>query len=182
VLGAFLSVWYLEAALVLLLSAAAKMRKPDSAGRALRRLRLPSSTASVRLLGGLEAGLAATCLIRPGRALPIVLACLYAIFGIFVLSLLRDKSSESCGCFGGVQSPPTWAHAIANLSTSLGILLAATTHNTPALPPPDMAWGSEFGLVVALGLITLGVWIVQSSAAPVLRKARPFLKGVQLGQ
>jgi len=134
------------AALVLLWSAAAKLRDPDSVAAPLTRLRVPPTIAAARLLALAEVTVALLALSTPGRAGGLVLAAWYlGLTG--VSALLLHWGGASCGCFGGGSAPPHRIHVVANSALALAGAVAAIAAS-PA-PLPALLDGGVSGAVLA---------------------------------
>jgi hypothetical protein len=149
---------FLLAAVVLGVAAAAKLRSPAAAARALAVLGLPASPGLVRLFAACEGMLGLWCLAFPSRVAAGVMGSLYAVFAGLVLLLARRQAS--CGCFGEGDAPASIVQTI--LSAVLSIVafagLLSVPHGLPWLleRPPGYAAlliagiaGSVYGAVLA---------------------------------
>lgn len=138
-------------ALVLLAaSGVSKVLDPDPTRGAMAAARLPSSRWIARGLGLVEVIAAMTGLALGGPWLAIA-AALYVGFFLFTLSAMTQKLPiQSCGCFGKVETPPTWLHVGYNglSALALGYLVAS---GAPALPWADPP--VELGLYLAFSLV-----------------------------
>lgn len=130
------------AALVLLVAAAAKARRPATAGAALRTLGLLGSRATVRALATAEAAIAVGVLAGVGAPAAALLAAAHAGFAVVAVALRRR--SADCGCFGAAV-PVTGAHVAVNIVVAVTALaatldpvgsLGAALAATPALGAP----------------------------------------------
>jgi hypothetical protein len=108
---------FLLAALVLCVTAAAKLRSPASAADALTILGLPSRPGLVRLFAAGEGALGIWCLADPGRLQAGAMGCLYAAFA--GLALLLARRHASCGCFGESDAPASIAQSVLSAVLSL---------------------------------------------------------------
>jgi hypothetical protein len=126
-------------AVVLLWSAQAKLRKPETGRTALARF-TSHPVAAYRVLGGIEAvvGLA---LLWPSRFPASAAASLCAGFLAFLLYARRTEPEASCGCLGA-QSVPITMRSIYRAGLLLMVSLSAVF-----FPMPYSLWGA--GLVVA---------------------------------
>lgn len=130
---------------LLLIAGVQKVVDPSSTSGALRAARLPSRPGLVRLLGGVEAGVAGWWLVAGGPLPAILAAAFYAGFAWFVINaLVRKLPISSCGCLGSTETPPTVVHVIMNV-TAVAVLLVAAM--TPVAPLGGLA-GVEWGVAV----------------------------------
>jgi hypothetical protein len=134
------------AALVLVPSAAAKLRDPASAVAPLPRLHIPPTIGAARLLALAEVTVAAVALLVPAWPGGALLGAWYlALTGVSVL-LLRSGDA-SCGCFGRRSAPPHPVHVVANAGLAIAGAIAAVA-GSPA-PLPTLFDGGIDGLIVA---------------------------------
>ncbi len=149
------------AALALLAVAGApKVLDPRDTAVAVSALlpRLPRPRLLVRGLGLVETVLAAAALLTGHPVLLALAAASYLGFTWFVLTARRASTPlASCGCFGGVDTPPTLLHAVvtALLAALLGAAAVAGALGAPAL--------SADGLLALTA--DLGAWTVVGQAA-----------------
>lgn len=116
----------LVAAGVLVLAGALKLRNPVPAARATRVLGLPAGgrvQLLVRSIGAFEVVLGGWAMIAPGRAAAAALACLYAIFAVVALLLVRRQAS--CGCFGEDRAPASVAQSLLSAAFAAAAAVAA---------------------------------------------------------
>src|SRR4051812_22474688 len=115
------------AALLLVPSGVAKLRRPADTERALRAVRLPGGATRVRVLGAGELVVGLGVVLdgaRPGWS--VALGALYAGFAAFVLlALWRRAPLTSCGCFGAAGVTPTPLHAGVDAGLAAVALLTA---------------------------------------------------------
>lgn len=146
------------AALVLLLAALAKLRRPGAAiaavaaalepagagGGGLRSLLAAPGVigAGVRLFAILELGVGAWAILAGGAGAAAATAAGYAVLALIGLWLARRRAA--CGCFGEPDSPATRGGAA--LSAGQGVMcgLAAATH------PHAVSWIGAHGAAVAV--------------------------------
>jgi hypothetical protein len=141
-------------AVLLAVAGVAKAYRPLSTVRALRSVRLPGSSALVRLLGAGEAILGVIALVVAGPLPGALVALSYAGFAAFVLyARARGGSISSCGCFGKPDTPPTAAHVAVNAGAAL---IAAAAAAWPSRSPVgELARSPGTGVpLVALILVT----------------------------
>ncbi len=142
------------ALLLLTASGVSKIVDPGPTRGALGDARLPSSTIVVRALGILEIG-AGTAGILIGGTWAALGAILYLGFFAFTLAAMRGRFAlQSCGCFGGDDTPPTWFHVTYNgfAFLALGYLAAV---NRRAVP-----WSDDLSTIVAvLGFGVIGAYL-----------------------
>jgi hypothetical protein len=147
--GEALAAPYAIAAGVLLIAALAKLRSPQGGAHALIALGLPGSRAAIRALAALELGLAAWCLLAPTPAGAAAMAALYGVFAAVALALFRRR--QSCGCFGGVETPASPAQSLLSLSLAVVSLGAASAD------PRGLQWllqrGAGSAVVLLLGVL-----------------------------
>jgi hypothetical protein len=122
---------FFAAAILVVLSGLAKLRRPGPAIRALRSLRLPFGPWTVRAIGGAELLIGLMCLVAPSRPSAVALAVLYAAFaGFLVLVIGARVPGASCGCLGDHEAPPTFPHVLLNV-------VAVATAALVAVAPPQ---------------------------------------------
>jgi hypothetical protein len=73
-------------------------------------LKLRSSGAAMRALGGGEVALGAVCTVHPTQGLAVALAVVYASFTAAAEVLRRRR--QACGCFGEKEFPVSLAHVV----------------------------------------------------------------------
>lgn len=146
--------WTVVCAL-LLLGGALKAARPADTARALRAVGFPGAPVLVRLGGIAEVAVAAGALATGARPLAILVAASYCAFLVFVgAALRREVPLSSCGCFGKVETPPTFVHVGLNLAAAGIAVTAAIT------PPPGFeavladqpAWGIPFVFLTSIGV------------------------------
>lgn len=126
------AIFFLAAAL-LVVSGAAKLRRPEPASRALDAAGLPGAWPLVRGLGAGEVLIGAAALVVPGAGTGAALAAAYLGFALFLASLIvRRIPAATCGCAGRTEAPPTWLHVALDLSAAAGGV-AVAVRGAPAL-------------------------------------------------
>jgi hypothetical protein len=128
-------------AVVLLWSAQAKLRKPETGRTALSRF-TSHPVAAYRVLGGIEAAVGLV-LFWPSRVPAVAASALTAAFLFFLGYAQRTEPEASCGCLGA-QSVP-----ITNRSIYRAGLLLAVSLSAVFFPMPYSPWGAG---VVVVGL------------------------------
>lgn len=145
---------FLIAAGLLILSGSFKVVAPGGVVAAVGTLGRRVSPLVGRFLGIAEIAIGAWGVVGTGRIPAALVGLAYLSFG-GVVALLRRRGGESCGCFGGMESPPSHVH----LAFDIGAAVVAFWHGlgggTPELG--EVGAGSPggpilFALVVALGV------------------------------
>lgn len=123
---------FAAAAALLVLSGAAKLRRPDGAVRALRAVRWPANAHLVRLLAVVEIVVGAAGIVVGGRVAAVLVALSYVGFtGFVALAMARGESVRSCGCFGAAGTPPTVYH-LAMTTAAAAVAAVAAVAPVPA--------------------------------------------------
>ena len=149
---------FVVAAGLLVVSGFSKIRRPLPAARALETARLPSSEATLRLLGSCEVLVGTACLAVPGPVPAAFLALSYGVFAAFVFRLIRVAGpSASCGCVGERDAPPSILHLALNL-------LAASTGVAAAVAVPPSA-GAMVGASPMFGVPLVIGWLACAYSA-----------------
>lgn len=116
-----------DVALVLLAGASVlKLWRPSQTVGALRAVGLPASAAMVRAGAAVEVGVCGLGVAgtRVGAAL---VAASFLGFAAFVaVALARHSPVGSCGCFGGVDTPPSSIHVVIDVGLAAASGMAAT--------------------------------------------------------
>jgi len=144
------------AALVLVVAAVAKARRPAAAGAALGTLGLPGSRGVVRALAVAEGAVALAVLAGLGAPAAAALAATHLGF-VAVADGLRRRSAD-CGCFGDA-APVTGAHLAVN--AVVAVLAAA------AIVDPVPSVGNALAGTPGFG-VTYGVLVAALAAGEVL--------------
>ena len=141
-------------AVLLLVAALAKLRRPAEAVDALRQARLPASSLLVRLLAAAEVVVAGLVLLRGGVGPALALAGLHLGFAAFVVRLRGTAgASASCGCFGGAEAPADRLHVVTNLAAAAVAAAGAATGSTSlagALGDQSVAGAAAYVVLVAV--------------------------------
>jgi methylamine utilization protein MauE len=148
------------AAAVLALGGALKMLEPADTAHALAALRLPSARPLVRFAGTVEAFIAIGALVYGSRALAIAVAVSYFAFAVFVMVALRSGLPiTSCGCFGKVDTPPSWVHIAIDVAAA-GVAAGAAFTETSEIALPDVLAEQPLAGVPFVVLAAVGVMLV----------------------
>jgi hypothetical protein len=161
-----------SAALLLLVSGAAKVRAPAPTVTALRALHVravrPLARAGLARFGGaLELALAGWVLAGGGRPAAAALTAAYLGFAAVALRLVAVDSSTSCGCFGTSSAPVGRAH--------LGVCFAGAAAALAAVTEPAGAVSSLLAPDPILGAVTVVLTAALTGAAYLCLTALPDL-------
>jgi hypothetical protein len=143
---------------VLALGGALKTIDPVPTSNALRSLRVPLAPGLVRVGGAFELIVAVAALVTGEAAPAVVVALSYAAFAaVVVLALVAHRPISSCGCFGKVDTPPSWIHVAIDIAAA-GVAAAAAFAETTEIALPDVLAkqplaGVPFVLLVANGVV-----------------------------
>ena len=125
-----MGVWsgpFLIAAVLLAVAGIAKAIDPTMTVGALRRFGVPVPSGAVRGLGVLEALLAVAAAITGSPTLAVGVTVSYLLFSAFVvIARARRLPIGSCGCFGRIDTPPSWLHVAVDLTAAASALGVAT--------------------------------------------------------
>jgi hypothetical protein len=147
---------FLIAAVLLAAAGLAKAFDPIKTVGALRGLGLPVPAAAVRTLGVAEAGLAVTAAITGLPALAVAVGLSYVAFtGFVVLALVRHAPIGTCGCFGKIDTPPSWIHVVVDSGAALSAF-AVAAHGGGTLV--DTLRAQPLAGVPLLGLVVVGAY------------------------
>lgn len=123
-----MSAWsgpYLIAVLLVVGAGIGKAVDPTMTVGALRGVGLRVPAGVVRTFGAVEAVLGIGAVATGNRGLALAIAVSYLGFTAFVLvALARRLPIGSCGCFGRVDTPPSWLHVVVNvgaIASSIGV-------------------------------------------------------------
>jgi hypothetical protein len=117
---------FMAAAILLVVAGATKVVRPDGGARAVAGLvpRLAGRARPiVRALAAAEAAIGFAALTWPAAVTAGLLASSYAAFAVVVL-LARSRGGvlATCGCFGGIDTPPTLAHALLDMGAAVAAI------------------------------------------------------------
>jgi hypothetical protein len=104
---------------LLAVGGAAKLRRPDPAGRAMAAAGVPNGMLAARILGAVEAGAGVTALVAPRPAVCVAVALLYLSFAGFLVAVATGRvSTVSCGCLGRTEVPVSRLHVLLDLAAA----------------------------------------------------------------
>ena len=115
--------FWAEAAL-LVVSGAAKARRPMPAATALRAVGVRLPAGGVRVLSCAEAAVGMAALLWGGRATAAMVAAAYALFVVFSVAAVARGGLRSCGCFGEADSPVGRLHVALTTAALAGAVAA----------------------------------------------------------
>lgn len=117
---------FLIAALLLAAAGVAKAVDPTMTVGALRGIGLDIPPLGVRAVGAFEAALAVVAAATGAPILVGGVAASYLVFTLFVVvALARRIPIGTCGCFGKVDTPPSWIHVGVNLGAAASAVAVA---------------------------------------------------------
>ena len=136
----------------------------------------------VWLIGVLEASAGMAALLAGGAAAWIV-GFLYAAFALVVLRAVV-VGSDSCGCFGRLDAPPSLIHVVGNLALAAVSFAAAAGASSPPAAAlvriggevPAVGVGLAAAIVLVAGLILVAFTALAEALAA--RSGRPGGAGV----
>jgi hypothetical protein len=148
---------FLVGAILLVVSGTSKAARPLATVRAMRYLRIPSSTGLARSLGVLEFAIGISAALT-GWAIPCIgAAVLYLGFTGFVLmSMAVGDRKVSCGCFGEVETPPTWMHVCLNILFASASMLVALNGHSGLI---QQLRNSPMDGILLAGVVTVGTYM-----------------------
>ena len=138
-----------------------KLIDPSGTVGALRALGLPLDGAVVRVAAAVELFLGTLALSVSSPVVAAFVGLSYAVFLVLsVLALVRRLPIDSCGCFGRLETPPSWRHVVV-LGLALLGAIEAMADQDPALlerVTDDGAAGVALLVLVVVGvLLAIGV-------------------------
>ncbi|MGE0727493.1 MAG: MauE/DoxX family redox-associated membrane protein [Acidimicrobiia bacterium] len=138
------------------LSAVAKWRDLPGTARAFRALGVPRPWTAVRVVPGIEAGLAVVLVLAPEGGAMVAFALVVA-FTVFLVGRLQAGVRAPCACFGGLGlSRLSWADVVRN-AWLLVAALAAMAGTGPTAPGPT-------AVLAAIGVVAAAVGSVVAVA------------------
>ncbi|MYH87535.1 MAG: hypothetical protein F4125_02745 [Acidimicrobiaceae bacterium] len=159
---------HVSAALLLVLAGVAKMFRPVPTTDLLASFGLPKVTALVVAIGAAESSVCIAALVVGGPILAAVTGALYLGFLAVVWRALA-VGATTCGCFGRVDSPPSWLHVVGNAGFAV-VSFVAVAGDTPMQVMGDQP-ASGIGFVLGAGVIA-GLALVAFTAVPEALAAR----------
>jgi hypothetical protein len=165
-----LEAWFFIAAALLVLSGGSKIVDPAPTRGALTASGLPGVAWAALLLGVIEIFAALAGIVIGGWAAFLVAAIYLGFAGFVAIALVRRLPIQSCGCFGKVDTPPTWSHIVFNFISAAvagGIAVGSSA-------PIDLLFDQSLLGLPYLGFVVLGVSVVYLLLAelPQLREFR----------
>jgi hypothetical protein len=151
---------YLAAAMLLGVAGVAKAVRPAESALALGRL-VPglAGVASfvVRVLAVAEAAVGLLALVWLARLPAVLVAVSYGVFAVAVLVVrARGGPLATCGCFGGIDTPPTAASAVAVAAQAPQRLLSAVLASEPLHGIPLLLGSAVTALLAFVAMSLLG--------------------------
>ena len=111
-------------ALVLVVAAGAKLRRPEATAGELAALGLLAAAPLARLVPLVELATAATLVVAPAWG-GVVAFALLAAFTTVLVGVLRSGRVVSCACFGGIAERPVSALTLARNAALLALAAVA---------------------------------------------------------
>lgn len=147
----------LVVAALLALAGGQKVLDPTMTVGALSALRLPASSALVRMGAGIELALGVAAIVLGGAVVWTLVASSYLAFAAFVIAALRKGTMiGSCGCFGREDTPPHLSHVLLNLGMAALAVAIAVADPEPVLDSLTAHPASGVA-VVLVSALTLGL-------------------------
>lgn len=156
------------AALLVLVAGLAKLVRPAPTSQLLATLGLPEHPALTVGIGLGECVVAVAALAVGGPGPAIAVGALYLGFVMVVWRAIA-AGAASCGCFGRVDAPPSWIHAVGNLALA-AVSFVAVGGDTPVEVMDGQPAGGV-GFVLAVGVVA-GLALVAFTALPEALGAR----------
>ena len=162
------------AAVLLLGSGVAKLRRPAPATRLLAVLVGLPNRLLARLIGALEVGTAAAVLLSGGRVACAALAACYLTFTVVAVRLTSGPQPAPCGCFGESDTPTRPLHVAVD---ALACAAAVAGVVSPAGALGGFAGQPTLVAVVGLGQVAVlaGLAYVSMTVLPDVLAARERL-------
>lgn len=161
-------VLHAAAALLLIVAGLAKILRPVPTAELLASFGLPEATAAVVVIGVVESAVGVLALAVGGPVLAVATGTLYLGF-IAVVGRALATGAGSCGCFGRIETPPSWIHVIGNAVFAV-VSFVAAAGRTPAQVMADQP-AAGVGFVFASG-VTAGLALAAFTALPEALAAR----------
>ena len=164
------------AAVVLGVAGLSKLARPASTVDALTAARIPgarvlASTATVRVAGATELGVAGYVLGWGGSPAAALLGVCYLILTVVAWRMLLVSPGQDCGCFGRSSEPITRWHLLVDIA-GLSIGVAATLWPQPSVVDEVTGQGAQGVLLVALSLLLAWLCYLLMTALPALGNLR----------
>lgn len=159
---------HVAAALLLIVAGVAKIVRPVPTTDLLATLGLPDVPAVVVVIGVVESAVGVLALVVGGPLLAVCTGVLYLGFLAVVWRALATGAT-TCGCFGRVNSPPSWVHVVGNAGFAVASFVAVAGR-TPTQVMADQP-ASGIGFVFGAGVVA-GLALVAFTAVPEALAAR----------
>ena len=171
---------YASAAVLLVIAGAVKTVRPATAAALIEDLGAPTGgpVTGTRLalgLGVVEIALGVTALAGDVPGVPIAVGGLYVVFAATVMRAM-SLGTESCGCFGRVDAPPTWFHVVGNAALAACSFVAAAGRSPLEVMDDQPAAG--LGFVLLIGVLA-GLELILFTALPEAMEARKPTRAVR---
>ena len=148
---------FAAAAVLLAVGGALKVVRPDDTAVALRMAGLGVRAPAVRAGAAAEVLLGASALATGNALLVAAVAISYAAFtGFVAVALARHLPLASCGCLGGIDTPPTRLHLAINAGAA-AVSAAAAVRGLP--PFHEVVADQPLAGIPFLTLVALAVWL-----------------------
>ncbi len=164
-----------SAALLLVVAGTTKLAKSAESTSELLGFKVPALLA--RLAGAAELILGTAALLFGGVFVWAV-AVSYTVFGVLVAQGVLSRA-RSCGCFGGLDAPPSWVHVGVNLAFAAASFAAAAVAAGSGSGPfasviAEFSNNAWFGFALSIEIIVIaGLGLVALTALPEALTARP---------
>lgn len=161
-------VLHVAAALLLIVAGVAKIVRPVPTTDLLASLGLPEVPAAVVVIGVVESVVGVLALVVGGPLLAAATGALYVGFLAVVWRALVTGAT-TCGCFGRVNSPPSWLHVVGNAGFAVASFVAVAGKTPTQVMADQLASGIGFVLGAA---VIAGLALVAFTAVPEALAAR----------
>jgi hypothetical protein len=159
---------YLAAALLLAVAGITKAARPSDTALALQRLApglARAASPTVRILAATEAGVGVLALVWVAPVPAALVAASYGSFAVVVLAVRsRGGPLATCGCFGGIDTPPTVTHAVIDVvaaCSAVAVAVHAPSHPLTTVLGPEplhgvpLVFGSAVTALLAFAAMSL---------------------------
>jgi len=158
---------FASAAVLLVIAGLVKVVRPAITATLLDDLGVPTTgaldgTRLTRVLGGVEITVGLVALTTEIVVMAAVVGAMYLIFAGVVWRGMR-VGAASCGCFGAIDTPPSWTHVAGNLGLA-GSSLWALGGRSPLEVMENQPAGG-LGFIVVVGVLA-GIEIILFTAVP----------------
>ncbi len=163
-----------SAALLVITAGVTKLAQPARKPGEL--LGFKVSALMLRLVGAVELFLGIAALLVGGVFVWVV-ALVYALFGVVAARGVLSRA-QTCGCFGKLDAPPSWAHVGVNLAFAAASFAAAVAVDSGsgvfASVVAEFSNDPIFGVALVIEIIVIaGLGLVTLTALPEALTARP---------